>query len=668
MSKLHSSEDTLIQSPATARLVRAAVQAIEALEGRQLMSATPGTLVDTAHASPTTNLEVSLQHSAVLGESAEGTELTADQRRAERQAEREAEQAARLQAKETAKAEREALRAQKKAERLARRAERLAERAERRAERQGVDDTPVSTPTSEAVAPTPVVETPVVAAPAGEAPAPQTLAPATPVAAPVNGPAAAPAQSGRADNDAPSVKLLSLGFTKIAGTAHMPLRADASDSDGRVTRVDFYANGEFIGTAGGAPWMVAWVDVEPGTYDVTAHAFDNDGAVTISDAMSMTVVNHTGGETIRVKNGQSISDAVRRAQAGDTVLIAPGTYHDTITLRNSGTSDKPITIKADGPAGSVIIDGDGASRLVADQWVGTGYWTTIQGITFRDAGNEPGQDNAAIKTTNGMRLIDVTVEEVDGAGIGVFGENVALIRTTAQYNGCTGIGGSRITNGLLYDCVSHGNNTEEYSGSYEGGGGKFTRVRSLLVQNHTSFDNNGPGIWFDGDNINVTIRGGEFHDNHDLWRGDGTQKIGGRGIQLEISGVKSNGNGGIDEEGPILIEDVLTYDNDNASVQVYATANVTIQNSRFINDYIDLKDKRPAPYMVRNLTIKNNTLEDAHIEADKALVTDFRDEDIIINNNTYKGDGKVFRWDYKDLKLSAVRDLGFEKDGEIVAA
>lgn len=636
---------------ATARLFEAAAKSMEVLESRQMMSVTPITPTDTAQPAATQSIHVSLQHAVttqinsttqdmgVLGASDQSGQ-TAEQRRATRIAEREAKQAARIAAREARKQERLAAKAEREAARAARKAERLALRAAR----QAVNAAPASTPTSEAI---PAISS-------------------TPVASAT--PAPAPVVTNDSNNHAPTVSLVNTGITTYAGPAHMVLRANAADSDGKVTRVDFYAGDTFIGTAGGAPWMVAWTDVQPGTYNVTAKAFDDDGVATVSSPFTVNVIAAPAGRTINVKPGESVSSAVRSAQAGDTVLIQPGTYKDTLTLRNSGTADRPITIKAAGPVGSVIIDGGTNTRLVADQWVGTGYWTTIQGITFRNASNQPGQDNAAIKTTDGMRLIDVTVENVDGAGIGVFGENVVLIRTTAQNNGCTGIGGSRVKNGLLVDCVSHGNNTKHFSGSYEGGGGKFTRVDGLLVQGHTSFDNNGPGIWFDGDNINVTIRGGVFHDNHDLWNSDGSQKIGGRGIQLEISGVDSDGEGGIDREGPILIEDCLTYDNDNASVQVYATANVTIQNNTFINDYIDLKDKRPAPYMVRNLTITNNTLENAHIEGDKAVVTDYRNEDIIIDHNTYTGGGKIFRWDYKDVtSISAVRALGFEANGKTAA-
>jgi alpha-galactosidase len=61
--------------------------------------------------------------------------------------------------------------------------------------------------------------------------------------------------------------------------ATITLAAQADDSDGSVTQVDFYANGEFIGTDKTADdgWNLSWNSTIPGVYEITAQATDNTG-------------------------------------------------------------------------------------------------------------------------------------------------------------------------------------------------------------------------------------------------------------------------------------------------------------------------------------------------------------------------------------------------------
>jgi alpha-galactosidase len=57
------------------------------------------------------------------------------------------------------------------------------------------------------------------------------------------------------------------------------LAALAADSDGSVTQVDFFANGEYIGTDETADdgWDFSWNHTIPGVYEITARAIDNTG-------------------------------------------------------------------------------------------------------------------------------------------------------------------------------------------------------------------------------------------------------------------------------------------------------------------------------------------------------------------------------------------------------
>jgi RHS repeat-associated protein len=95
-------------------------------------------------------------------------------------------------------------------------------------------------------------------------------------------------------NVAPSVAMTgpTSGSSYIA-TASIPLTASASDSDGTISKVEFYKGTTLIGTDTTSPYGVTWTESAPATYSVTARAYDNAGAVTVSSAISVTVVANT---------------------------------------------------------------------------------------------------------------------------------------------------------------------------------------------------------------------------------------------------------------------------------------------------------------------------------------------------------------------------------------
>jgi hypothetical protein len=63
----------------------------------------------------------------------------------------------------------------------------------------------------------------------------------------------------------------------------------ASDADGTVARVDFYANGTAIGSRTAAPWSITWNAVNTGTYTITARATDDRGDTTTAAGVAVTL-------------------------------------------------------------------------------------------------------------------------------------------------------------------------------------------------------------------------------------------------------------------------------------------------------------------------------------------------------------------------------------------
>ena len=71
--------------------------------------------------------------------------------------------------------------------------------------------------------------------------------------------------------------------------ATVKLAATATDSDGSVTKVDFYQGSSLIGTATAAPYAFTWSNVAAGSYSLTAKATDNVGGTSTSAAVTILV-------------------------------------------------------------------------------------------------------------------------------------------------------------------------------------------------------------------------------------------------------------------------------------------------------------------------------------------------------------------------------------------
>ncbi|MCI0535306.1 MAG: HYR domain-containing protein [Verrucomicrobiales bacterium] len=74
----------------------------------------------------------------------------------------------------------------------------------------------------------------------------------------------------------------------LAGTS-LRIDAVASDPDGRVISVEFFANGRLIGAANAPPYSMEWHEVESSTYLLKAVATDDDGVFTESASVRVIV-------------------------------------------------------------------------------------------------------------------------------------------------------------------------------------------------------------------------------------------------------------------------------------------------------------------------------------------------------------------------------------------
>lgn len=97
--------------------------------------------------------------------------------------------------------------------------------------------------------------------------------------------------SGVAQNKRPRVALTSPGTeSQFNVGSPVTLTAEASDADGTVAHVDFYAGNTLVGTSTSAPYRFTWTNAPAGTYALTAVATDNDGGV-IKSAPANVIIN-----------------------------------------------------------------------------------------------------------------------------------------------------------------------------------------------------------------------------------------------------------------------------------------------------------------------------------------------------------------------------------------
>jgi hypothetical protein len=147
-----------------------------------------------------------------------------------------------------------------------------------------------------------------------------------------------------APNQAPTVSLATPGgpFTAPASVA---LNANAADTDGSVSRVDFYQGNALLGSDTSSPYAFAWANVAAGTYSLRAVAIDNTGATGQSASVNVTVA--TAANQL-----PSVSLAV---PAG------PFTAPASITL-NATASDSDGTIaRVDFYRNGVVVGSDSSS-------------------------------------------------------------------------------------------------------------------------------------------------------------------------------------------------------------------------------------------------------------------------------------------------------------------
>jgi hypothetical protein len=105
--------------------------------------------------------------------------------------------------------------------------------------------------------------------------------------------------------------------------ANITLTATANDTDGSVTKVEFFEGANKLGEDTTSPYSFPWNNVAAGTYTLTVKATDDRGATTTSAVITISVVNNTA-PTVTIGT-----------PANGTVLTAPATFTLSATASDS---------------------------------------------------------------------------------------------------------------------------------------------------------------------------------------------------------------------------------------------------------------------------------------------------------------------------------------------
>ena len=158
-------------------------------------------------------------------------------------------------------------------------------------------------------------------------------------------------------NTAPTISITSPanGATFVVSTS-ITIEAAATDSDGGISKVEFFERGNKLSEDTVAPYRFSWVPSSTGTFLLTAKATDNLGATTTSSAVEITVTPNTVPTLSAIANQVIAEDAATGAitfVVGDAETPASG-------LTVSATSSNENLV----PTANIVLSGIGANRTI----------------------------------------------------------------------------------------------------------------------------------------------------------------------------------------------------------------------------------------------------------------------------------------------------------------
>jgi RHS repeat-associated protein len=165
----------------------------------------------------------------------------------------------------------------------------------------------------------------------------------------------------------------------LAPAAAIPVKANASVSGATIVQMEFYANGNLIGTDATSPYQFDWTNVAAGTYVITAKSIDSNSVETTSSPRTINVAANNTAPTVSLTapannasyispsnvsasataSGPELNDLLQRVEFYLNGNLAATVTSAPYTTSLSGLADGTYSLTA------VAVDGQGAQTTSA---------------------------------------------------------------------------------------------------------------------------------------------------------------------------------------------------------------------------------------------------------------------------------------------------------------
>jgi Bacterial Ig domain/Secretion system C-terminal sorting domain len=147
----------------------------------------------------------------------------------------------------------------------------------------------------------------------------------------------------------------------MAENAPLKLRVEATDFDGTINKVEYYANGNLLGQSTIAPYEFVWPNIAAGNYKVVCKAYDNENLADSSKTLFVNVLENKFSISSLIGNSNT-TDEVRASviQPDGTIAMATNTGSTafssiTPTLLGSANATSNGTIVRLSPDGLTVL-------------------------------------------------------------------------------------------------------------------------------------------------------------------------------------------------------------------------------------------------------------------------------------------------------------------------
>ncbi len=161
-----------------------------------------------------------------------------------------------------------------------------------------------------------------------------------------------------------------LNNIKIRENTNITIMADADDTDGTVTKVEFFEGTNKLGQDTTSPYEYTWQNVPEGTYVLTAKATDNNDLTSTSSRVTLVVGSIALPEVVRYEAEDAASDGPTFSTnfpgysgTGSMLFNSDGGTGITFTVTSSEAGSFPLTIEYLIPGGwgdkqnTVLVNG-----------------------------------------------------------------------------------------------------------------------------------------------------------------------------------------------------------------------------------------------------------------------------------------------------------------------